>query len=78
MSPQPGEFRNGYSYYRRKKAGFRSGATELHDRRLNPIGRHGYGHDPRKKGSSFGELTRVSGFRKKNGIYVSPHPRRRR
>jgi len=80
MSPVPGKFVSGYDYYRRKKSSARSGKLEIHDRRLNPVGRHGYGKDIRKKGQFFGEYSTipVKAYRRRNGSYVRSAIRRRR
>ncbi len=45
--PKPGDFK-GSKYYRRTQPGARKGKLTLHDRRLNPVGKHFYGRDARE------------------------------
>ena len=73
--PQPGIWIEG-GYVRRITSGSRRGPTELHNRRLNPVGMHAYGRDLRKRGSPFGEFTTVQAHRRR-GKFVSRHRRRR-
>ena len=58
-------------YVRRIHGGARSGATELHDRRLNPVKRHFYGKDRLE----LKKISRISSHRRK-GNFVRSHVRR--